>query len=304
MPAQTPVESPVVTPTTSINASETTTAVMTTHAPEPTAPLPQVNLNPFAQLIELFTSNPLAVIAIVMGLLLAVLLVIYILRHGVTHEYARKMGEWLANPAVDALVIGLDPTIKEARIIPAKRVGQFLMGLEDTAFTVPVQGGETYTLVGTGKPLVIAVKYTKFGAQWIPGLEQLVSLSVLPITADAKQSEPRDVAELQERLIKNIQTQNSTISGELFIGPDMKIYVSTKVPTALELLAREVAYAASVNLSATISSMHAVAEEGERAMMAVVGAKVRLRMSLAWLILIIAIAVGVLVFLLKMAHVF
>jgi len=50
--------------------------------------------------------------------------------------------------------------------------------------------------------------------------------------------------------------------------------------------------------------MHAITEEGERAMMAMVGAKVRLRMSLAWLILIIAIAAGVLVFLLKMAHVF
>jgi len=157
-----------------------------------------------------------------MGLLLTVLLVIYIFRHAVTHQYAKKMGEWLTNPGVDAFVLALDPTINEARLIPAKRVGPILVGLEETAFIVPIQGGETYTLAGTGKPLIVAVKYTKFGAQWIPGLEQIVSLSVLPVTADAKQSEPRDVAELLERLIKNIQTQNASVSGELFIGPDMR----------------------------------------------------------------------------------
>lgn len=299
MPAQPPVETPAV----PVNATETAT-VAATQSPAPASPFPQVNLNPFAQFAEFIAQNPLAAIAIGMGLLLTVLLVIYMFRHAVTHQYAKKMGEWLTNPGIDAFVLALDPTINEARLIPVKRVGPIFVGLEETAFIVPIQGGETYTLAGTGKPLIVAVKYTKFGAQWIPGLEQIVSLSVLPATADAKQSEPRDVAELLERLIKNIQTQNASVSGELFIGPDMKIYVSTKVPTALELLARETGYAASVNLSATVSSMHAITEEGERAMMAMVGAKVRMRMSLAWLILIIAIAAGVLVFLLKMAHVF
>jgi len=296
MSAQPPVE----TPTVPVNVTETTTAVPT----QATSPFPQVNLNPFTQFVEFIAQNPLVAVAIGLGLLLTVLLIIYIFRHTVTHQYAKKIGEWLTSPGVDTLVLALDPTINEARLIPAKRVGPFLMGLEETAFIVPIQGGETYTLAETGKPLIVAVKYTKYGVQWVPGLEQIVSLSVLPITADAKQSEPRDVAELQERLIKNIQTQNASISGELFIGPDMKIYVSTKTPVALDLLARETGYAASVNISASISSMHAIAEEGERVMAAMVGAKVRLRMSLAWLILIIAIAVGVLVFLLKMAHVF
>jgi hypothetical protein len=213
------------------------------------------------------------------------------------------MKEWLENPGVDAFILALDPAINEAKLIPAKRVGSILMGLEESAFIIPIQGGETYTFAGVGKPLVVAVKYSKFGVQWVPGLEQLVSLSVLPVTADAKQSEPRDAAELLERLVKNIQTQTATISGELFIGPDLKIYVSTKTPTALNLLARETGYAASVNLSATVSSINAISEEGERAMMAMIGAKVRLRMSLAWAIVMIAIAAGVLAFLLKTAGV-
>jgi len=207
--------------------------------------LPEVGLNPFDQLAELVAQNPIAVLLIILGALILILLIVFFLSKGaMTHQYVKRMRDWLENPAIDAFVLALDPAINVAKLIPAKRVGSILTGLEEPAFIIPIQGGETYTFEGVGRPLVVAVKYSKFGVQWLPGLEQLVSLSVLPVAADARQSEPQDTAELLERLVKNIQTQTATISGELFIGPDLKIYVSTKTPTALNLLAREISYAA------------------------------------------------------------
>jgi len=247
--------------------------------------------------ISLFT----VIIALAVLGLLAVVAVIVFLVGRLTggHPLGGRIGSWLTSPTVDALVFAVDPFTREAKLIPVKRVGSLYVGLEEPAYIVPMEGGESYTLAGTGKPVIIAVRYGRYGAQWIPALHQFVNISILPVREGS--SNPKDLA---QKLITEIVTKQSVISGEVFIGPDIKLYISANTAKALEALNREVAYALATSLTAVHASVQSVAEEGVR----VLEAHRRLMETHRVTLIIGAVAIlsviAVVVVLLKMAGVF
>lgn len=289
MPAQTPVPSPPA------NATATPVPENSTGLPEPGQ-----LVNPwagFSGIADFIQHNPVGFMLIVLVVLILVAVFIWVVRGGVVHHYARRMHEYLTSPLTDVLVLALDPDTRTAKLLAAKRVGPLYVSHDEVVFIVPVQGGEIYTLEGTGKPLMVAIRYSKTGFQASPGLEQQVSLMLAPATA-SPQAEPRDLNELYERLLKNIQGVNSSISGELYIGPDMKVFVSTKVPAALQSLATETAQMGSTVLLTAIQTFQAITEETKRITEILTSGKVALRRLWIQLILVIGGVVAILLFVL------
>jgi hypothetical protein len=270
--------------------------------PENSTGLPEPGqlVNPwagFSGIADFIQHNPVGFMLIVLVVLILVAVFIWVVRGGVVHHYARRMHEYLTSPLTDVLVLALDPDTRTAKLLAAKRVGPLYVSHDEVVFIVPVQGGEIYTLEGTGKPLMVAIRYSKTGFQASPGLEQQVSLMLAPATA-SPQAEPRDLNELYERLLKNIQGVNSSISGELYIGPDMKVFVSTKVPAALQSLATETAQMGSTVLLTAIQTFQAITEETKRITEILTSGKVALRRLWIQLILVIGGVVAILLFVL------
>jgi hypothetical protein len=160
----------------------------------------------------------------------------------------------------------------------------------EPSFIVPVRGGEVYALEGTAKPLIVAVRHGRFGVQWVPGEEQVVSLSLTPI---ASKSGVEDLKEAMYALITEIENNSSEITGEVLLSPNVKVYVSTRPLRALEALTALVAYAASVNLSSLVSVARAIHEEGLRLMEVQARIQLAKRWQLVMAVVLISIAIAV-----------
>jgi len=282
LPAQPPVETPpILTPT---------------PTPAPTATLPSQAVpspNPLAGVVS-FLASPLNILLIVMGVLgvlFVVFAIVYVAQRLQAPAVARGIASWLTSPSVEAIVLAIDPLTRVAKLIPVKRVGLVYQSTEgEPSFIVPVRGGEVYTLEGTAKPLIVAVRHGRFGVQWIPGEEQVVSLSLTPL---ASKSGIEDLKEATYALITEIENNSSEITGEVLLSPSVKVYVSTRPLRALEALTALVAYAASVNLSSLVSVARAIHEEGLRLMEVQARIQLAKRWQLVMAVVLIAIAVAV-----------
>jgi len=293
MPAQPPVETPPL---------NTTTTTTTTPTPPPTTPPPSGDI--ISQITGFFTS-PLNIIMIVAGVLGVVGLLVLILKavqalHA--HPLSKKLSSWLTSPGVDAIIIGLDPHTRECTLIPGKKVGSLYVGIEDGSFIAPVGGGETYVLKDSGKTVLIALVHHGNGVQANPALEQVLSLSLTPITG--KEEEPPTLKDLRRTLISYIQNESATITGEIYISPRAKLYLSARAPRVLELLRKEIAYANDATLVATAASIRTIREEGAKIAAMREQLAISKRTATLMAIAIIALIIGVVLAILKMAHVF
>lgn len=288
MPAQPPVETPP------LNA--------TTPAPLPTAPLPSGGLG---EQVAGALMSP-AVIAVIVAVLLGVVgLVVAISKIAQVlqvHPLGKKLSSWLTSPGVDAIVIGLDPHTRECTLIPVKKVGSEYVGVEDGSVVVPVGGGETYVLKDSGKTVLVALVYHGNGVQTNPALEQVLSLSLAPITG--REDEPTTLKDLRRILISYIQSEAATITSEIYLSPRAKLYISARAPRVLELLRKEIAYANDATLVATAASIRTIREEGARIAALREQLAISRRMSTIIGLVVLALVIGVVLAILKMAGVF
>ena len=273
MPPQTPTYTPPA-------AAPTTT---------PTATLPT--------LIPLDTL-PLVVGALAAVALLAVLIYV-VLRRVARHPFASKVGEWLTSPSTDVLVLGIDPYTREAKLFPCKRVGSIYISLDELMYVIPVGEGENYVLAGAGKPLIVALKYSRYGVQWVPALTQVVSLSLTPILQERRDAE--GVREVMDRMITEITGKVSQVTGEVRVSPDITVYVTTNVPKVLEEFMKYVSYAVSAEASVISASIHTVEAEGTRILESQTRLVISKRTSLIVGVSIVVIVAAVAAVLLKMA---
>jgi hypothetical protein len=280
--AQPPVEAPpVLTPT-------------PTPAPTATPPSQAVSFpNPLADAVS-FLASPLDILLIVMGVLgvlLTVFAIMYVVQRLQAPAVARSIASWLTSPSVEAVVLAIDPLTRVARLMPVKRVGLVYQSTEgEPSFIVPVRGGEVYTLEGVVKPLIVAVRRGRFGIQWVPGEEQVVALSLVPLTS---KSSIEDLREAEYALITEIENNTSEITGEVLLSPGVKVHVSTRPHKALESLKALVAYATSVNLSALVSVARAIHEEGLRLMEVQARIQLAKRWQLILAVVLISVAIAV-----------
>jgi len=234
-----------------------------------------------------------AVIAIVIVFLIAKLM---------GHPLARSLSNWLASPTTDMLVIALDPDTKTMSMLPAKRVGPMYVSTEKPIFILPVQGGEVYLWQEAGKPVLVTIRYDRYMTEWLPSLEQVVSLSVMPITSS--ESPPTDTGKLEEEILSRLVQEQARLTGEVYIGPNMKLYISASVPEALRLLKFYVNEATYRIVNAGLSAIARVEEEGAKLM------ELRIRQELAvkfgkWMpIIFLIIVVAIAVVMMKIFHVF
>jgi len=240
-------------------------------------------------------------VLVTLGLIVIVIIAVFFVSRFVGgHPLGKKVGSWLTSPGVDAIVYAIDPFTREARLIPVKRIGSLYVGIEEPAYIVPMEGGESYTLAGAGKPTMVALKYGKYGVQWVPALHQFVNLSLLPL----KEGGSTNLKDLVRKLVTEIVTRQSMISGEIFIGPDIKLYISTDAVKALEALNREVAYSVATSLAAVHASVQSVAEEGVRILEAHRRLVETTRITLIIGIIVITLIIAVVVVMLKITGVF
>jgi hypothetical protein len=296
VPAQPPVETPPINATTT-TPTPTPTAVppATTTTPAPT-PAPDI----LGELAGFFAS-PLNIVMILIGVL-AVVGILFLIVRAVqslhAHPLGKKLGSWLTSPGVDAIIIGLDPDTRECALLPAKRVGSLYVSIEDGSIIVPVGGGESYTIRGSGKPALIALVHHKHGVQHNPAAEQIISLSLTPIEG---KEDIHGIKDARRALLSYLQKESSMITGEIYISPKAKLYISAKAPRVLELLRKEIAYTTDAALVAVSSSTRTFAEEGTRIQMLRERLEITKKATMIWLALIAIIIVAVALMILKFA---
>jgi hypothetical protein len=240
-----------------------------------------------------------AVLLGVVGLVVAISKIAQVLQ---VHPLGKKLSSWLTSPGVDAIVIGLDPHTRECTLIPVKKVGSEYVGVEDGSVVVPVGGGETYVLKDSGKTVLVALVYHGNGVQTNPALEQVLSLSLAPITG--REDEPTTLKDLRRILISYIQSEAATITSEIYLSPRAKLYISARAPRVLELLRKEIAYANDATLVATAASIRTIREEGARIAALREQLAISRRMSTIIGLVVLALVIGVVLAILKMAGVF
>jgi len=281
MSAQTPVQTPP--------------AVSPTPTSTP-APAPGIQ-------IQLFPPGVAEYVPYIFGGLAAALAIVgiaYLLRGRISHPVAKNINRWLTTPGVDVLVLALDPLTREAKLIPCKRVGSVYVSTVEPVYLIPVEGGESYTLSGAGKPVLIALRYGRGALQWVPASEQLLSLSLAPVEASGG-TPVTTVEKVEERLLEEVARRVSEVSGQTYIGPDLRLYISTRVPKALEEFKRYVAYSAAASLSVLSSSLHTVAEEGYKVLEAHRRLVATRWTVIGWVVMVVVIVVAVALFILRQA---
>jgi hypothetical protein len=217
------------------------------------------------------------------------------------HPLARNISNWLASPTTDALAIALDPDTKTMTLMPVKRVGSMYVSTERPVFVLPVQGGEVYLWQEASKPVLVTIRYGRYSTEWLPSLEQVVSLSVMPITLS--EAPPTDAGKLEEEILSRLVQEQARLAGEVYIGPNMKLYISASVPEALRLLKFYVNEATYRIVNAGLSAIARVEEEGAKLM------EMRIRQELAarfgkWMpIVFLILIVVVAIVMLKIFHV-
>jgi hypothetical protein len=278
---------------------------MPAQTPTTTPPLATPTTTPAAQPPQIPTLIPLDILPLVVGALASVafmvLLLYVVLRRVGRHPFASRIGSWLTSPSVDVLVLGLDPYTREARLFPCKKVGSLYVSTEELAYVVPVGEGENYILANAGKPLIVALKYGRFGAQWVPSLAQTVSLALTPVTV-GEGMEHANVRDLMERLVSEISAKISQVTGEVHVG-NITLYITTNTPKALEEFMKYVSYAVSAEASVISAAVQAVEAEGARVLEAQSRLILTKRTSLLIGIAVVVLIAAVAVVLLKMAGV-
>jgi len=240
-------------------------------------------------------SSPLTVLGIV-GAVLVILLVVvavaYLAQRLKLPSTVKSLSSWLTSPGVDALVFAVDPITSEARIVPARRVGLVYASTEvEPLIVIPIRGGEVFNLRDFNKPVVYAIRHGRFGVQWAPAQEQILSLALEPVSSGG--AETSDPEEVERRLVSEIMNGVAELTGEIVLSPEIKLYVSVKPGLALSAFKSLVAYGSSTSLLAVQSTSHALAEEGARLLELQARIRERTTMTLAAAIMIIAISIAV-----------
>jgi hypothetical protein len=149
--------------------------------------------------------------------------------------------------------------------------------------------------------VIVALKYGRFGAQWVPSLAQTVSLALTPVTA-GEGMEHANVKDLMERLVSEISAKISQVTGEVHVG-NITLYITTNTPKALEEFMKYVSYAVSAEASVISAAVQAVEAEGARVLEAQSRLILTKRTSLLIGIAVVVLIAAVAVVLLKMAGV-
>ncbi len=290
MTEQTPVETPPI--------MNTTTPPPQPPLPSPPSPAPQGG--DFAgQIISFFTSplNILLVVGIALGVVGLLVVIVKAVQALHAHPLSRKLGSWLSSPGVDVIVIGVDPYTRECKLIPCKRVGSMYIGVEEGVFITPIGGGESYVLHGTGKPVIFALRHGH-GVQYNPASEQIISISLTPLT---DKEDTQSLKDLRRTLLSIIQTESAKITGEIYISPDVKLYVSAKAPRVLEALRKEIALANSIALVATQANIKTITEEGARIIEAHARLTAAKRTTLIIGVAVLLLIIAIVLYVIKMA---
>jgi hypothetical protein len=291
------VQPPVETPPILATPAPTPTAVPTDTA---TTPTPVTAPDILGELTDFFAS-PLNIVAILIGVLAVVgilFLIVRVIQSQHAHPLGKKLGTWLTSPSVDAVIIGLDPDTRECALLPAKRVGSLYVSVEDGSIVVPVGGGESYTIKESGKPALIALVHHRHGVQTNPAAEQIISLSLTPIEG---KEDIHGVKDTRRAVLSYLQKESSAITGEIYISPKAKLYVSAKAPRVLELLRKEIAYTTDAALVAVSSSTRTFAEEGARIQALRERLEIAKKTTMIWFALVAVVIVAIALMILKFA---
>ena len=264
-----------------------------------TAPLQNASLVPggvgsfFAQGLSL------EVIAIIIGSVLALIAIAVVVgraRGFTRHPQLSNLVKWVRDPQVDALSITIDVDTKEMRIYPLKRVGEFYVW--GNKFIVPVEGGEQYMFLG--KPTFIAVLHGRYGVKWIPAQSQSVSLSLKPVDSGEGAENPQEV---MERLINEIVSGKAQLTGTVTIAPNQSLYISVKPASVIDNLMRTIAFGVDALTAVIQTAIKSVEREGVSVFEATAKFVEARSRSIVLIALGLAIAIGVLLFLMKQAGV-
>jgi len=207
-----------------------------------------------------------------------------------------NLNQWIKDPQIDALSIAIDVDTKEMKIYPLKRVGEFYIW--GNKFIVPVEGGEQYMFLG--KPTFISILHGRYGVKWIPAQSQSVSLSLKPVDSGEGAENPQVV---MEKLINEIVSGKAQLTGSVTIAPNQSLYISVKPANVIDNLTRTIAFGVDALTAVIQTAIKSVEREGTSVFEAsarYVEAKSR---SIVLVALGLAIAVGVLLFLMKQAGV-
>jgi len=224
-------------------------------------PQPGLQLIPRVEVLPGVDLQAVALAVAGIGVVTLIVALVYkAVRGRLAHPLAKSLSDWLTTGSADVLVLGLDPVTREAKLVPCKRVGSLYVGTSEPLYLVPVAGGETYILSGAGKPVIVALRYSRGAVQWGPASEQMLSLSLAPLEASGGAA--ASATELEDMLLSEVASKASQLSGYVYVGPDVKLYISARVPKALEEFKKYTSYSVSATLSTLSSALHAVAEEG------------------------------------------
>jgi hypothetical protein len=238
-------------------------------------------------------------IAIIVGSVLALIVIAVIVARvgGFTrHPQISNLSRWVRDPQIDALAIGIDVDTKEMRIYPLKRVGEFYVW--GNRFIVPVEGGEQYMFLG--KPTFIAILHGRYGVKWIPAQSQSVSLSLKPVDSGDGTENPQAV---MERLINEIVSGKAQLTGSVTIAPNQSLYISVKPASVIDNLMRTIAFGVDALTAVIQTAIKSVEREGTSVFEATARYVEARSRSIVLIAIGVAIAVGILLFLMKQAGV-
>ena len=199
-------------------------------------------------------------VALIAGAGLILFILILLLRKkGGSHPFARRINEWFSTLMPSMLGILVDPSTKQARLVPLKRLGSVYVYPDEGVIVLPVAGGEVYTHVDTGKPLIFGLRYGRFASQWSPGQDQVLALS---LSAFKDVSNVTSIEELEDMIIGEIMSDVSKASNEIVLSPNLKLYVSANLPRVLEQLRYKTSVAVASVASSLENSAQAIDETG------------------------------------------
>jgi len=241
----------------------------------------------------------LGMIAIIIGSILALIAVAVVVgkaRGFTRHPQLSNLATWVRDPQIDALSITIDVDTKEMRIYPLKKVGEFYVW--GNKFIVPVDGGEQYMFLG--KPTFIAILHGRYGVKWIPAQSQSVSLSLKPVDSGEEAENPQAV---MERLINEIVSGKAQLTGSVTIAPNQSLYISVKPTSIIDNLMRTIAFGVDALTAVIQTAIKSVEREGTSVFEATTRYVEARSRSIVLIALGIAIAIGILLFLMKQAGV-
>ena len=248
------------------------------------------NTLPIGMPIALDLKMTLIILGALVGIIVAGLLVMK--ARGLTgHPQISKLGQWIKDPEIEALAIGIDVDTKEMKIFPVKKVGEFYVW--GNKFIIPVDGGEQYTYLG--KPVFVSILYGRYGVKWIPAHNQIVNLSLKPIDAEP------DIQATMERLITEIVSEKAQLTGTVVIAPNQSLYISVKPNLVMDNLMKTLAFGVDALTAVIQNSIKSVEREGTSILQATAAYIESKSRSIVMIVFGIALAVAIALFILKSA---